>query len=358
MFVNLGRYTVLVIAVYVLLMFTNIWKHFRECQPNYAYQQRILSKSYGRKETVNNTTTNTPYHQAQTTETSTPPASTSIRTNFNVLYNDTSLVNNGSLYVTSNCIFCGRMGNQMFKYASILGLVRAQGRRMFIVPNTELEKTFKISYVANHSIQQWPKVREHHFFESKLWSLPLQNVTVCCNLQSFWYFADVIDEDRQEFTFLDSVANDAAKILPDVQLKQNSSMIIGLHVRRSDFLSEKYLGKGYEVADKSYFMKAFSLMKSTFPGRNITFLVASDDLPWCLENLLQHDVVIMPPASYFVHLAVLSNCDHMIITGGTFGWWSGWLANGYVIYFTGYMAQRKWTKNRQYYPRLWIAMGN
>ncbi|BFZ21029.1 hypothetical protein BsWGS_24068 [Bradybaena similaris] len=167
-----------------------------------------------------------------------------------------------------------------------------------------------------------------------------------------------MDEVRQEFTFQDSVANDAAKILRDVQLKQNSSMFIGVHVRRGDFLSEKYKGKGYKVADKSYFTKAFSLMKSKFPGRNITFLVASDDLPWCLKNLVRNDVVIMPPASPSVHLAVLASCDHMIITGGTFGWWSGWLANGYVIYFTGYMAHTEWTKNHQYYPRLWIGMGD
>ncbi|BFZ21025.1 hypothetical protein BsWGS_24064 [Bradybaena similaris] len=171
-----------------------------------------------------------------------------------------------------------------------------------------------------------------------------------------------MDEVRQEFTFRDSVANDAAKILRDVQLKQNSSMFIGVHVRRGDFLSKKYQGKGYEVADKSYFMKAFSLMKSKFPERNITFLVASDDLPWCRKNLLGNDVVVMPKASPYVHLAVLASCDHMIITGGTFGWWAGWLANGYVIYYKEYMATGTWLGNytvkHQYYPRLWIGMGN
>ncbi|BFZ23005.1 hypothetical protein BsWGS_26044 [Bradybaena similaris] len=340
------------------MMFVNIWEHFRKCQPKYAYHGRLLSKPHGGKDTVNNTTTNTSCLQAQSAATSTPPSCPSKHINFREPYNKTSLANNSTLYVTTNCIFCGRMGNQMFKYASLLGVVRAQGRRMFIGPNTELEKTFKLSYVSNHSIEQWPMVADHHFFNATLFSLPLQNVTICCNLQSFWYFADVMDEVRQEFTFRDSVANDAARIFRDVQLKQNSSLIIGVHVRRGDFLDEKYKGKGYEVADKSYFMKAFSLMKSKFPGRNITFLVASDDLPWCLRNLLSHDVVVMPTVSSSVHLAVLASCDHMIISGGTFGWWSGWLANGYVIYYTGYMAQKGWTKNREYYPRLWIGMGN
>ncbi|BFZ23695.1 hypothetical protein BsWGS_26734 [Bradybaena similaris] len=181
-------------------------------------------------------------------------------------------------------------------------------------------------------------------------------------MQSFWYFAAVMDEVRQEFTFRDSVANDAAKLLHHVYLKHNTSMIIGVHVRRGDFLTKKHQQRGYGVPEKSYFMKAFSLMKSKFPGRNITFLVVSEDLPWCRENLLRNDVAVVPPASPSVHMAVLGSCDHVIMSGGTFGWWSAWLANGYVIYYTGYMESGtrlgNWTIKHQYYPRMWIGMGN
>ncbi|CAF3893999.1 unnamed protein product, partial [Rotaria sp. Silwood1] len=31
-------------------------------------------------------------------------------------------------------------------------------------------------------------------------------------------------------------------------------------------------------------------------------------------------------------LIALSLCEHSIITGGTFGWWTGYLANGKVIH--------------------------
>ncbi|CAG5116814.1 unnamed protein product, partial [Candidula unifasciata] len=281
--------------------------------------------------------------------------------NYYELYNTSRT--NVTLKVTSNKIFRGRLGNQMFMYASLLGLSRAQGRQMFIKPGTRLQKTFKISYVnVTESIKEWLVVEEEHFFDKKLMDLPSQNVKINGYLQSFFYFIAVTDEVRQEFTFHDSIANAAANILRHVYVKHNSSLIVGVHVRRGDFLTEELKKRGYGVAEKSYFIKAFSLIQSKFPGRDIVFLVASDDLNWCTENLLGNDVSIMPPASAAVHLAVLSSCDHVIISGGTFGWWSGWLANGYVIYYTGHLKEGtdlgNFVSKYHYYPRSWIGLGN
>ncbi|CAG5116815.1 unnamed protein product [Candidula unifasciata] len=324
------------------------------------YHKPMASEMSGSNTTGQHTTGNISCCVAQSNITVTTTCKT---ISFYELYNKSSQASNATLYVTSNDIWSGRLGNQMFKYASLLGISRTQGRRMFIEPGTSLEKTFKISYVAvNESTKLWPVVKQEYFFHDKLMNLPLQNVKIQGYTQSFWYFAAVMDEIRQEFTFHDSIANDAAKIVREVYVKYNSSMIVGVHVRRGDFLTERHKRMGYGVAEKSYFMKAFGLMKSKFPGRDIVFLVASDDLKWCSENLLGDNVSIMPPASSAVHLAVLSKCEHMIISGGTYGWWSGWLANGYVIYYTGYMEKGTPLGNRvnryHYYPRMWTGLGN
>lgn len=104
----------------------------------------ILLKLYGGEATTH-TTNNKNFRIAQSNGTP-RPAYTGV--NFYELYNKTSQVNNVTLYVTSDTIWVGRLGNQMFIYASLLGISRTQGRRMFIEPKTSLEKTFKISYVA------------------------------------------------------------------------------------------------------------------------------------------------------------------------------------------------------------------
>ncbi|CAG5116810.1 unnamed protein product, partial [Candidula unifasciata] len=196
-------------------------------------------------------------------------------------------------------------------------------------------------------------------FDPKLMNLPLKNVRIDGYLQSYCYFAQIIDEIRQEFTFQDHVSAAAAKILHDVYIKYNSSMVVGVHARRGDFLEKSWQDLGIRIPQKSYFMKAFSLMKSKFPGRKIVFLVASNDYKWCRENLVSDDVILMQPETPAVHLAVLSRCEHVIMSCGTFGWWAAWLANGQVIYYTNFFGngslQQK-VKVNQYYPPLWIGL--
>ncbi|CAG5128255.1 unnamed protein product [Candidula unifasciata] len=281
------------------------------------------------------------------------------------LKNPAGKIRSSPPYVTSDNIWHGRLGNQMFKYASILGISRKQGRTMFIERGTDLEKTFKINYIyTNESIEKWSVIREKDpvAFDKRLMKLPRNDTRIYGFLQSFLYFADVVDEVRTEFTFHDSVANEAATILRDIYIKYNVSTTVGVHVRRGDFLSDYGQYWGYGVPKKSYFTKAFSIFKSKFPERRIVFLVASDDLPWCSKHLHSNDVIVLPPASAAVHLAVLTSCDHMIISGGTFGWWSGWLSNGYVIYFSGYMGNGtrlgKTLTISTYYPLLWVGLGN
>ncbi|CAG5128254.1 unnamed protein product, partial [Candidula unifasciata] len=272
-------------------------------------------------------------------------------------------VTNVSLYVLPKNPALGRLGNHMFMYASLLGIARAQGRRTFCDPSSDLAKAFKLSNVGViKGSEKWPVIKEQSFYDERMMNLPMQNLTIESYLLSYWYFAGVEREVKQEFTFHDTIANAAAMILRDVYVKNNASMIVGVHVRRTDFLLKIHKKMGYGVPEKSYFMKAISLMKSKFLGRNITFLVVSDDLPWCHKHLSGKDVSFMPPATAAVHMAVLSKCDHVIISSGTFGYWSAWLAYGHVIYYPGYMRKDsilgKWFRDDLYYPKTWTPMGN
>lgn len=211
---------------------------------------------------------------------------------------------------------------------------------------------------------RWSTIREANpvAFDPRMMNLTKEHTRIDGFLQAFVYFDNVVDEVRQEFTFHDYIANDASDILRNICVNYNATMTVGVHVRRGDFLSDYGQYWGYGVPDKSYFTKAFSLLKSKFPAREIIFLVASDDLPWCQENLKSTDVFVLPEASAAVHLAVLSSCDHVIISGGTYGWWAGWLANGYVVYYKGYMGKGtplgEMLLTSTYYPRLWIELGN
>jgi hypothetical protein len=63
-----------------------------------------------------------------------------------------------------------------------------------------------------------------------------------------------------------------------------------------------------------------------------------------------------------VHMAILSACNHSIITGGTFGWWSAYLAGGQCVWYEGYprpsslLERRYMTSKQDYYLPGWIGM--
>jgi hypothetical protein len=55
---------------------------------------------------------------------------------------------NNITYLTTTHLGHGRLGNQMFRYASLIGIARAQGRKLVIAPeNTDLEQTFKLTHI-------------------------------------------------------------------------------------------------------------------------------------------------------------------------------------------------------------------
>uniref|UniRef100_A0A0B6YVN7 L-Fucosyltransferase n=1 Tax=Arion vulgaris TaxID=1028688 RepID=A0A0B6YVN7_9EUPU len=121
---------------------------------------------------------------------------------------------------------------------------------------------------------------------------------------------------------------------------------------------------------------------------NAVFFVTSDDITWCQDNImppklseiftedtlqkttvgllknktLQDKVPIIfsrLPDSW-ADFSVLTLCNHSIITVGTFGWWSAWLANGDVVYYKDYpLPGTKLDyelKKEDFFPEHWVAL--
>ena len=84
---------------------------------------------------------------------------------------------------------------------------------------------------------------------------------------------------------------------------------------------------------------------------------------WKLENycrkLFRNQLnVFLTPDSFSVgdDLIALSLCEHSIITGGTFGWWTAFLANGQVMHDTVYPSGCE--RREFYYPPWFLIDGN
>jgi hypothetical protein len=98
----------------------------------------------------------------------------------------------------------------------------------------------------------------------------------------------------------------------------NNKVVTVINVRRGDYLhSPNY----HPVITPEYIIKALTYIPYTD-----LYLIASDDIEWCKENL---DL----PNSYFLEgykpeeqLWILSMCQNFIISNSSFSWWAAYLS--------------------------------
>ncbi|CAF4912847.1 unnamed protein product, partial [Rotaria magnacalcarata] len=76
----------------------------------------------------------------------------------------------------------------------------------------------------------------------------------------------------------------------------------------------------------------------------------SDDKRYCRKLFRNRANIFLTPRSFYEgdDLIALSLCQHSITTGGTFGWWAGYLAGGEVVHDT--RSQAGCERDEHYYP--------
>jgi len=59
-------------------------------------------------------------------------------------------------------------------------------------------------------------------------------------------------------------------------------------------------------------------------------------------------------------MAILTMCQHTIITVGTFGWWAAWLTNGTTVYYKDWPHRGSLlaaaNSHADYFPPHWIPL--
>ena len=89
------------------------------------------------------------------------------------------------------------------------------------------------------------------------------------------------------------------------------------HIRRKDYLA---ISDHHPVlSETDYYEKALG----QFP-KDTKFLVFSDDMDWCKENLKGFDFTFISEPDY-MDLWIMSLCKNNIIANSSFSWWGAWL---------------------------------
>ena len=275
--------------------------------------------------------------------------------------------NKGIGGTTNHFVICpdpqGRLGNLMFEFAAALGIANTLGYRCIIKPSHPLLEYFDIrEQISDVDFKNLLPITEGQW-RGKAWrrnKIYLSyNITLAGYFQGWDFFQNSSEDIRQTFTvkreYLDTAVSFLQRNTPEVKT------LVGIHVRRGDFLSAKDIQRGKTVADKYYIKKAMDFYVTSYTDS--FFVVVSDDQLWCKDNIFGDNIIFSIFKNPIIDLAIISLCDHTIITGGTFSWWAGWLAGGTVVYLKdfprpGSKVERSQIKRDKYYFPEWIGMSN
>lgn len=237
--------------------------------------------------------------------------------------------------------FQAGLGNQMFAFAFSYGIAKEKHR--ILVTKSNLLPLFTLK--ANRSVVERRNVDKIcsnrqviivNQQKKKNLNLGDDSVVILNGFLYSWkYFKNVETELREMFTFRTDILIKAQKILHEIKEKHFRNRLIpmdvtfvGMYVQRSSIINPL---KDSIVAPRSYFFKAMIFFQSKF--RHVIFVLVTDSLTWCRKNLSDKIHIINTNSSADLDMSILSQCNHTITSGGTFGWWAAWLANGTTTYF-------------------------
>lgn len=138
------------------------------------------------------------------------------------------------------------------------------------------------------------------------------------------YFDDFRDDLLAEFSLKKPIDNKNGKFLKEFE----NAYVCSLHIRRGDFLKySEYCG----ICDLDYYQRAINIIKNK-TEKPIRFLVFSNDLDWCRENLLNsfgnNEVVYVDwnkGNESYKDMILMSRCNANIIANSSFSWWAAYL---------------------------------
>lgn len=267
----------------------------------------------------------------------------------------------------------GRLGNQLWQIASTVGIARREnGIPMF--------KHWDYRPFFSFPGEFWPEHNRTTFSDADVISsdeerfVPHMDERCRVYLQDYNLWSDLADEVR-EWVQPSPKAREALdrslESMPDL------SDVVSLHVRRGDNVHHP---EGlHPLASMRYYRTAVN----RFPDDQL-FLVFSDDIPWCKENLpkeLERDLMFVtgsqsrPPEHLNYHqvgpvdwpdLHLMAQCKGgSIIANSTYSWWGAFASGNDQVYYPdawfGYKLHKDeqgWIDPSLMFPDHWIELHN
>ncbi|KAK6039270.1 glycosyltransferase, family 11 [Cooperia oncophora] len=269
-------------------------------------------------------------------------------------------------YIVSNFSYSKGIGNLMFQYASLRSLAEKWNSTLVVPVTTTLRRAFVLNttFVSKKVADELLERAANNTIDIKSCCefVSIQKPTnqrftaVTGYLQNPRYFAPH-DEAliRKEFDFLPAIQEQALTFMQTLAARRaleqarplyvdgkpsetsfemetdaltDDMYYIGVHVRRGmDIaMNSRNLRHGHVAAPPDYYKRAMEIASE---GKdNVVFVVCSDNPIWAKKHLPKYEkgmIFACPGLHREIDMAILSHCDALVLSTGTFSWWSGFL---------------------------------
>lgn len=217
----------------------------------------------------------------------------------------------------------GQLGNQMFQIAATIGVSKKNGVDFGIPTWTcsysgrNYEKYFK-KKLPSFGLGLPIRIINESGFNYNEITIEDKNLNYSLNgfFQTEKYFKHCEDIIREYFDlkdeFYEEINNKYGQIL-------NNSCSI--HVRRGDYLHQT---NNHPTQPLEYYYEAVKKIYGN-NTENVNFLIFSDDITWCKENLILPNIHFIENNINIIDMFLMSKCDNNIISNSSFSWWGSWL---------------------------------
>jgi hypothetical protein len=221
------------------------------------------------------------------------------------------------------CNLQGGIGNQMFQIATTISYAKKIGSEYFFdfgkcyTPNqgktsnhysNTIFKNIKNEVIDNND--NLITYQELNFNFSEIPNI--KNVILNGYFQSEKYFKDYENYIREIF-YNDDVDT---RVNDDLNTIRKGKTLTSIHVRRGDYL--KFVDV-HPVCPLDYYQKSMELIGES------NFIIISDDIEWCKENIKGENIFYSEYDDEIYDLCLIKNCDNNINANSSFSWWGAWL---------------------------------
>lgn len=203
----------------------------------------------------------------------------------------------------------GRLGNQLFQIAAVLGASKSQ------LKSAKFNKWNYSDFFKNPIDQTLDPSEIKNIYRERGFNytpIPVMNdMDLIGYFQSEKYFLNAKDLVMYHFDFSDHLYD--GKIDESVES-------CSIHVRRTDYLK---FSEYHPFPGMDYYLRSIEKMREFGIKK---FYLFSDDIDWCMKTFSGHnDIEYIRGNPDIKDMALMSQCKNNIIANSSFSWWGAWL---------------------------------